>query len=151
MQESIMPLYQKICYILVSILAAGFLLQWCHNLLMPLTLGFLLALALYPLASWLERKRFPRFLAISISLFSVGVFLSLLTWLLVGQLNKFAGEVPLLIAKFQDLFNDLQIYIEEKSAIDSSGQIALLKDATCLLYTSPSPRDMWTSRMPSSA
>ena len=22
---------------------------------------------------------------------------------------------------------------------------------TCLLYTSPSPRDMWTSRMPSSA
>ena len=135
MQESIMPLYQKICYILVSILAAGFLLQWCHNLLMPLTLGFLLALALYPLASWLERKRFPRFLAISISLFSVGVFLSLLTWLLVGQLNKFAGEVPLLIAKFQDLFNDLQIYIEEKSAIDSSGQIALLKDATMQIFS----------------
>ena len=23
--------------------------------------------------------------------------------------------------------------------------------STCLLYTSPSPRDMWTSRMPSSA
>ena len=25
------------------------------------------------------------------------------------------------------------------------------RDGTCLLYTSPSPRDMWTSRMPSSA
>ena len=24
-------------------------------------------------------------------------------------------------------------------------------DINCLLYTSPSPRDMWTSRMPSSA
>ena len=24
-------------------------------------------------------------------------------------------------------------------------------DESCLLYTSPSPRDMWTSRMPSSA
>ena len=26
-----------------------------------------------------------------------------------------------------------------------------LKSYVCLLYTSPSPRDMWTSRMPSSA
>ena len=26
-----------------------------------------------------------------------------------------------------------------------------LIEQTCLLYTSPSPRDMWTSRMPSSA
>ena len=27
----------------------------------------------------------------------------------------------------------------------------MAKDYPCLLYTSPSPRDMWTSRMPSSA
>ena len=29
--------------------------------------------------------------------------------------------------------------------------IYLMKDGTCLLYTSPSPRDLSTSRMPSSA
>ena len=130
-----MPLYQKISYILVSILAAGFLLQWCQNLLMPLTLGFLLALALYPLSSWLERKRFPRFLAICVALFSVGIVLGLMAWLLVGQLNNFAGEVPLLIAKFQNLFNDLQIYIEKKSSIDSSGQIAMLQDAAMQIFS----------------
>ena len=32
---------------------------------------------------------------------------------------------------------------------DKSGDV--LEDRVCLLYTSPSPRDMWTSRMPSSA
>ena len=135
MQEPIMPLYQKVSYILVSILAAGFLLQWCHNLLMPLTLGFLLALALYPLASWLERKRFPRFLAILVALFSVGIVLGLMAWLLVGQLNNFASEVPLLIHKFELLFKDLQVYIEEKSMIDSSGQIALLQDAATQIFS----------------
>ena len=30
-------------------------------------------------------------------------------------------------------------------------QIMAGLDKPCLLYTSPSPRDMWTSRMPSSA
>ena len=34
----------------------------------------------------------------------------------------------------------------DKRSAEIEGQI---KD--CLLYTSPSPRDMWTSRMPSSA
>ena len=33
---------------------------------------------------------------------------------------------------------------------DSKGQLTLLH-ITCLLYTSPSPRDLSTSRMPSSA
>ena len=30
-------------------------------------------------------------------------------------------------------------------------EVKMLKDFTCLLYTSPSPRDLSTSRMPSSA
>ena len=32
-----------------------------------------------------------------------------------------------------------------------SAQSAITEDITCLLYTSPSPRDSMTSRMPSSA
>ena len=31
------------------------------------------------------------------------------------------------------------------------GEMGILKDHICLLYTSPSPRDMRRSRMPSSA
>ena len=31
------------------------------------------------------------------------------------------------------------------------GKVQLLEDKICLLYTSPSPRDLSTSRMPSSA
>ena len=39
-----------------------------------------------------------------------------------------------------------------KEDIEFSPQIAdLLKNLDCLLYTSPSPRDLSTSRMPSSA
>ena len=34
---------------------------------------------------------------------------------------------------------------------DSLGMVLQGHDSTCLLYTSPSPRDLSTSRMPSSA
>ena len=37
------------------------------------------------------------------------------------------------------------------AAIQAASNIAIEKDKDCLLYTSPSPRDLSTSRMPSSA
>ena len=48
-------------------------------------------------------------------------------------------------------------FLESKGLIDISLAISGLglknskRWSNCLLYTSPSPRDMWTSRMPSSA
>ena len=42
---------------------------------------------------------------------------------------------------------------EQINAIEVVGNVLPFKvnNYVCLLYTSPSPRDMWTSRMPSSA
>ena len=57
-------------------------------------------------------------------------------------------------------FNKLLLYLE-KHKISSKNLVAIKSDASfrkyyrlennCLLYTSPSPRDMTGSRMPSSA
>ena len=53
------------------------------------------------------------------------------------NLNNFNGSLEILL----DLAKSQKVDLE---------QISITKLA-CLLYTSPSPRDMWTSRMPSSA
>ena len=42
----------------------------------------------------------------------------------------------------------------EEGVLASNGALTVVtgkRTGSCLLYTSPSPRDMWTSRMPSSA
>ena len=39
----------------------------------------------------------------------------------------------------------------ELATVEGNRLAVLRKDSTCLLYTSPSPRDLSTSRMPSSA
>ena len=40
---------------------------------------------------------------------------------------------------------------ESGKSVDKDGQAAVVESTNCLLYTSPSPRDVEESRMPSSA
>ena len=47
----------------------------------------------------------------------------------------------------KDLISNQGIEEAKSYATNNPGNI----NNSCLLYTSPSPRDMWTSRMPSSA
>ena len=46
---------------------------------------------------------------------------------------------------------DIESNIRLRSAISSAKSLNMPKDNICLLYTSPSPRDVHLSRMPSSA
>ena len=46
---------------------------------------------------------------------------------------------------WEDVFTDIQ------GVYDPQGEVRAINRKTCLLYTSPSPRDLSTSRMPSSA
>ena len=49
--------------------------------------------------------------------------------------------------------DDKSIRLTVSESLKGEGfEVLTFKDGlSCLLYTSPSPRDMWTSRMPSSA
>ena len=68
-----------------------------------------------------------------------------------------AERLSLASAEEADLATAIQRSMEESSTVDRAGDAQLadspsMKDvSTCLLYTSPSPRDMRRSRMPSSA
>ena len=56
-----------------------------------------------------------------------------------------APKVPTSMLHFQDYLRGMGI------SMDKKGDKYVLSPMTCLLYTSPSPRDLSTSRMPSSA
>ena len=44
-----------------------------------------------------------------------------------------------------------EVYITLEGAFNKTGEVPIKEGMTCLLYTSPSPRDRTRSRMPSSA
>ena len=68
---------------------------------------------------------------------------------LFQDLEAQAKDLPIEVLLQDDGTGDSQLTSQMKSLIESSSVAARLY--TCLLYTSPSPRDLSTSRMPSSA
>ena len=66
---------------------------------------------------------------------------------LIGSLDDKLSEFEWLVNTTEKWCRDRAIYL----ALMESIQLADGKDDTCLLYTSPSPRDRTRSRMPSSA
>ena len=73
--------------------------------------------------------------------------------LLVG-IEKGDGQSD--IQKVVNKISNLRIFEDENnkmnlSVMDADGSLLVVSQFTCLLYTSPSPRDAHESRMPSSA
>ena len=63
-----------------------------------------------------------------------------------GSLDS-AGSTVVVAGRFKGEIRAKDILLESGSIFDGN----LIADKACLLYTSPSPRDLSTSRMPSSA
>jgi predicted PurR-regulated permease PerM len=65
-----LPFYAKLAFVLIGILALGFLIILGKELLDPLIFGFLFAILLLPLANFFERKfKMPRSMSGFVSIF----------------------------------------------------------------------------------
>ena len=86
------------------------------------------------------------------------------TQITTAFVNQFSSNVQMLSQQMGSIFRntvDSESVTGEKAFFDQVGSAAAVKRTsrhgdtptmdTCLLYTSPSPRDLSTSRMPSSA
>ena len=88
-------------------------------------------------------------------------FFSYLTTILLGGFANASAEPPNIIYILADDlgYGDVQVLNPERGKIltphmdqvAAEGMTFTDAHTTCLLYTSPSPRDLSTSRMPSSA
>ena len=67
--------------------------------------------------------------------------------------NILSGDIGQIEVIEFDIYNldEIKSLIEKSDLVINLIGILYEQNNFCLLYTSPSPRDMWTSRMPSSA
>src|SRR5579859_4952650 len=94
------------------VLFAVLLLYLGRSLFIPLFFGLLVALLLYPVSHWLEKKHWPRSLAIALLLsLVVLVFLALIV-LLVMEMNTFIRDIPKISQRLAQLADTFQNWIE---------------------------------------
>lgn len=107
----LMQLKWPIAKNLQIILFTVFILYFGRTLFIPLFFGLLIALILYPICNWLEKKGFNRGVAISICLLIVAVLLSALMLLFIWQINVFIKSSPVIISKAKVVLQQLQIQL----------------------------------------
>lgn len=86
-------------------------LYFASALLVPMCYGLLLAVILYPMCKFLEKRGWPRWLSISIGLITVLAVCSGLVALLIVQLNIFRHDLPELAKRLHGAIVSVQQWI----------------------------------------
>ena len=84
------------------------ILYFGKTLFIPFFMGLLIAMVMYPVCKWLEKKGWNRSLAIMVCLLIVAVLLSALLALLVWQLKVFSQDAPLLLSRLEVILASVQ-------------------------------------------
>lgn len=122
------PVYIKILiYMLISLLVITGLVV-ARELLIPLSLGILLAFLLMPMSRALEGKGVPKSIAILISILVMLVGLGGLVVFLSAQFLSFSEEIPLLRESLETKFTVIQHYISENFNVSEQRQIDWLEE-----------------------
>lgn len=100
----------------------GIVLYVGRSVFVPLSFALLISFVLYPICSWLEEKKMPRWAAIAVCLLMLLILFGGITWLLVNQLMRLVEEWPNLQQKLIDAFRDLSVHLEQNLGIKVARQ-----------------------------
>ncbi|MBK9732280.1 MAG: AI-2E family transporter [Chitinophagaceae bacterium] len=108
--------------------------------LIPATFAALLAMLMLPLNRLLEKWRFPRVLAIVISLLVILVILGGIITLISVQVVNFMKDLPTIEQQLRDKFTDFQAFVQQVSGFTVENQMEFIdKETTNILSTA----DKW--------
>lgn len=118
------PFIIKLTCILISLIAIVYISILGKSLLVPLIIGFLIAMLLLPLANFQERKlKFPRIVSSLVSpiLFVLGVLG--IGYFIGTQVARFTDDIPEFQQQMIDLFHKGTGFVQEKFGVSEEEQI----------------------------
>src|ERR1700744_4238721 len=100
MAEKDYPFYIKATVILIGMYYLVTILNMLQGILVPFAFAVLFAILLNPLYNWLLRFKFPRPLAVLVTVLSGIAFFALIGYLLSSQVSQFSQSFPVLKVRF---------------------------------------------------
>lgn len=104
----------------VFIVIAGIflILIYGRGLLIPIVISAYIAMLLFPFVNFLERKRVPRVLAITIGIIVSLAVVAGVIWFFVDQISRFSADLPDIQSRFDELTLELSEWLHEYLGID---------------------------------
>lgn len=129
MESASRPFYQRLSFNLISIALLITALYLGKSVILPILFSILLATLLLPVFKFLERKSFPKLLAILLPLFLSMVLVFSVCFLLSKQVIHFFDDLPTLTERVEELKVKVQHWIDDTAHIKVREQNTYLKDA----------------------
>lgn len=127
MKEIKLPFLAKLTFVLISILALGYLAKIGQTILAPLFFSFLMALLFAPFSNFFERRlKFPRSLSTTTSLVVLMSIMLALGYFFVTQSSQFVNDFPVLQKQFTKVIIDLQEWIKKTFDVNFNTQMDYL-------------------------
>jgi predicted PurR-regulated permease PerM len=131
--KKINPIYPNADYsalqILQFVVLICFVLYFGKTLFIPLSFSLLISFILFPVCKWMESKGINKMGAIISSLLIVFLFIGIVVYLLILQINEFSNEWGLFSKKLLEALNQISAFIAERFDITTEEQVIFLKNS----------------------
>ncbi|MEO6633870.1 MAG: AI-2E family transporter, partial [Mucilaginibacter sp.] len=125
------PFYERLSLVLIGLLSLGYIIIQGKEVLDPLIFGFLFAILLYPMASFLERKlRLPRAIACLLAILLMLAFISGIIYLVGSQISNLASDWPQLKGQVSQSLDNLKEWIQSAFHITAKKQMSYVNSTT---------------------
>jgi AI-2 transport protein TqsA len=128
------PFYIKSASILLGLCLIVLILYVGQNILVPLAFAVILAILLNPITTFLVKHKFPRLLAISITVFAALVFVALIFYFMSIQIAIFSEAFPKLKQKVFEGFSKAEGWIDRSYHVSAAQQVIWMKKNIGNLY-----------------
>ena len=120
------PFYLKSTVILFGLVLFVYALSMLQDIFVPLVFALLLALLLTPMQNWFQRKRIPKFWAITLCLLIAFSLIIAIVYFLSSQIISFSDQLPLLKHKLSIVFLQFQHWLYDHMGLNFQKQDQLI-------------------------
>ena len=131
MKPVALPFYVRLGFVLIILIAIGYLAILGKEVLSPLLFSFLFSILLLPLANFFENKlHWPRGLAAIVSVVIFLTIASTIIYIIGMEVSGLATEWPLLKTQVANLFHNLQLWVQKTFRVNMQKQTAYINSIT---------------------
>ncbi|SEP38332.1 AI-2E family transporter [Mucilaginibacter sp. OK283] len=123
------PFYLKSTVIMFGLILLVYIFYQLADVFVPVAYSLFIAILLNPVCNWLEKKKVPKALAISITLLLASIAIAGLFYFLSTQIIQFGDSLPVLKQKFATISASAQSWVATTFGYPIQKQNLLIKEA----------------------
>lgn len=113
---------------LVGLYTCGLILVAGRGIIAPIIMAFLISIVIFPIYSFLARKKLPESLSIAISLIILMSAVAGIVWFFSAQISRLIADFPIIKENVTAHLNSLSDWINSKTHFSTERQLALINE-----------------------